>query len=88
VLQALDMAAVRPVLESRLGRELFPWSLRLAEGDRAAFEAGWPLANASPAKHTAYAVQWFSMAAALVLVFLLRSSNLWQLLRGPTSGEK
>lgn len=87
VIQALEMDKLEPLLEQRLGGDLFPWSLRLSEGDDAALEAGWPLVNASPAKHTGYAVQWFSMAAVLLLVFLLRSSNLWQLLRGKPTGE-
>jgi len=50
-------------------------------------EAGWPVVNVSPAKHRGYAVQWFTMAAALIVFFVFRSSNLWALLRGKTSGD-
>ena len=35
-----------------------------------------------PRKHQGYAVQWFAMAAVLLIFYLLRSSNLWQLLTG------
>lgn len=84
VLQALEMDKLVPVLESRLGQTLYPRTLRLAPEDPAALQAGWPPLNVSPAKHTGYAVQWFCMAAVLLLVFLLRSSNLWQLLRRRT----
>ncbi|MBN7797102.1 SURF1 family protein [Parahaliea mediterranea] len=84
VLQALEMDKLAPVLGRRLERELFPRSLRLSAVDPAALRAGWSPVNVSPAKHTGYAVQWFCMAAVLLLVFLLRSSNLWQLLRRRT----
>lgn len=87
VLQALEMDKLEPALEQRLQTDLFSRSLRVMPGDPVALEAGWPLVNVSPAKHTGYAVQWFSMAAALVVVFILRSSNLWPLLRGRSTGE-
>jgi surfeit locus 1 family protein len=87
VVQQLDMSLLSPLLEQRLDRELFPHSLRLAASDPAGLETGWPLLNISPAKHTAYAVQWFSMAAVLLLIFIARSTNIWQLLRGRDIGE-
>ena len=42
----------------------------------------WQVVNVSPQKHQGYAVQWFAMAAVLFIFYLLRSSNLWQLLTG------
>lgn len=84
VLQALEMDKLLPALERRLGQALYPRSLRVAPEDPTALRAGWPAVNVSPAKHTGYAVQWFCMAGVLLLVFLLRSSNLWQLLRRRT----
>lgn len=87
VLQALEMERLEQTLEQRLGLDLFPWSLRLAADDTTALAAGWETVNVSPAKHRAYAAQWFAMAGALLLVFLLRSSNLWQLLRSRDNPE-
>ena len=60
--------------------EFAPVEVRVAANDPMAFEAHWPIVNQSPEKHTGYAVQWFSMAAVLLLAFLLRSSNLGALI--------
>ena len=46
------------------------------------YESGRVDVNVTPARHYAYAVQWFLMAAALVLVFLLGGTNLRAWLRG------
>ena len=82
-LQAVDMALVA----SALGQEPFPFELRLAAGQPGAMSVNWQVINVSPEKHTGYAVQWFSMAAVLLLIFLLRSSNLWDWLRGAPHKE-
>lgn len=87
VLQALELDRLAPMLRERTGLQLLPYSLRLAQAQPAALEADWPVVNVSPAKHRGYAVQWFTMAAALVVFFVFRSSNLWALLRGKTSGD-
>jgi surfeit locus 1 family protein len=81
VLLALDMAAI----EGYLGEPLFPYTVRLEADSSAAMTIDWPLLNTSPQKHRAYAVQWFCMAAALLLLFLVRSSNIWELWRGAGS---
>jgi surfeit locus 1 family protein len=86
VIPALDMPALVAAGESRWGESLFPFSVRLEEGAPGALRAGWPVVNVSPAKHTGYAVQWFTMAAVLALFFLFRSSNLGTLLRRNTHG--
>jgi len=74
--------ALRRVLERELDAALFPLELRLAPDEPAGFRRDWPLLNSSPAKHRGYAVQWFTMAAALAVLFVLRSSNLVAVLRG------
>lgn len=61
---------------------LFPYPVRIDAGQPGALSVDWQFINVSPAKHRGYAVQWFSMAAALALIYLLRSTNLWQVLRG------
>ena len=48
-----------------------------------ALAVDWQVVNVSPEKHGAYAVQWFTMAAVLLMFYVLRSSNMWQLLRAP-----
>ena len=77
LVQALDV----PALAVMLDVELFPYTVRLEPESAAGFTIDWPLVNISPEKHRAYAVQWFSMAAVLLLIYLWRSTNLATLLR-------
>lgn len=50
--------------------------LLIDDFDPLALTTGWKLVNQTPAKHHGYAVQWFSMAAALVFAMLFASTNL------------
>ena len=77
LVQALDVPALGVMLEA----EVFPYTVRLGPESAAGFTIDWPLVNTSPEKHRAYAVQWFSMAAALLLIYLWRSTNLATLWR-------
>ncbi len=61
--------------QSILGEPLLPFTLRLAEHSIAALAVKRLIINVQPEKHTAYAVQWFAMALALVLLFVWRNSN-------------
>ena len=83
-LQAVDMALASEALS---GAPLFPYTLRINAGQPGALAVSWQVINVSPEKHTGYAVQWFSMAAVLLLLFVLRSSNIWQWLRGTQQKE-
>lgn len=55
--------------------KVFDHIVRLGDGSPAALQADWPTINVQPAKHRGYAVQWFGMAAALLLFYLLHGSN-------------
>ncbi|MEA3299151.1 MAG: SURF1 family protein [Pseudomonadota bacterium] len=77
VLQNLDIAGVATLLEV----ELSPWTLRLDASSPGALAVGWEVINVQPEKHTAYAVQWFALAAALVVLALFANSNLGALVR-------
>lgn len=76
LVQQAGSPALREALAAATDEPLFEHELRLLPGQPAGFRRDWPVVNVSPAKHRGYAVQWFTMAAALVLLFLLRSSNL------------
>lgn len=52
-------------LWQRLERAGFAYEVRLTPGP-AALDTRWPPVNMSPAKHTAYAWQWFALALALL----------------------
>jgi cytochrome oxidase assembly protein ShyY1 len=75
------------LLERRLGRELFPYRVRLEHSP--GFDTGWITTNLSPAQHQGYAVQWFSLSIALMVLGVLSNSNLvelWRARRG-VAGE-
>lgn len=81
VIQSFPVDRWRDAIEDASGAVLFPHEVRIAANSPHAFAADWPVINQSPAKHTGYAVQWFTMAAVLFVAFVFRSSNLWSLLR-------
>lgn len=64
--QVLDTAR----LAEALGESSYPYVIRLHAGTALALDAHWQDINVQPAKHTAYAVQWFAMAVALVLLYV------------------
>ena len=81
VVQQLTLPAWEEELQSRLHQPIFPLEIRVDEFESVAFDATWAIVNQTPAKHQGYAVQWFTMAAALGLAFIFRSTNLWRWLR-------
>src|SRR5690606_3331170 len=71
------ITAVEPEIMARqLGEELLPRVLRLDETSAAAFVTQWQTIAASPEKHMGYAVQWFALALALVIWFIVANTNL------------
>ena len=69
-------------LEALSGRAVFPFEVRIQPDSPSALLAEWAVVNQSPSKHIGYAVQWFAMAAVLVIIGLLRLTNLRSLLSG------
>lgn len=63
-------------LERYLGDKVYPYSLRLEKSSSSALKTDWIIVNVQPEKHTAYAVQWFAMALALVILTLFANSNI------------
>jgi len=88
VIQALEMGKLRPVIEEAVSAgTMFPHLVRLDSGQAGALQVDWQVINVSPQKHRGYAVQWFCMAAALGILFVLRSSNVWQYLTGKARNQ-
>ena len=52
-----------------LGIELYPHVIRLEEGEPGALPRYWPVTVMQPARHRAYAVQWFAMALAVTIAW-------------------
>nr|WP_189662575.1 MULTISPECIES: SURF1 family protein [Pseudomonas] len=65
LLTAIDAAQ----LWQQLGREGYAHELRLEPGP-ASYRLAWPVVALGPEKHLGYAVQWFALATALVLLYL------------------
>ena len=68
VIQGVDYSR----LAERLSElSLVPATVRLGEDQPHGYTRAWPGPPMSAEKHTAYAVQWFAMAGAVVILFLL-----------------
>lgn len=85
--QAVEMDLFIPVVQEEHAASVFPYPIRLDANAPGALDIAWQFINVSPAKHTGYAVQWFSMAGVLALIYLLQASNLWQWIRGKQKDE-
>mgnify|MGYP000217777496 CR=1 FL=1 len=57
------------------------WSIRLSADSDTALVTDWQLINSPPERHRAYAAQWFAMATALVILWLVAATRAPQLLR-------
>ena len=68
VLQAIDINLMFEELD--IAAPGYPRTLRIQEGMPGAYGRYWQAVNMGPEKHRGYAVQWFTMAAVLVLMFL------------------
>lgn len=66
-IQRVDFAE----LGARFGTEYLPALVYLDAGEPGGYDRAWALPAPDDGKHTAYAVQWFSMAGAIVIIFLL-----------------
>ncbi len=53
-----------------LNKDIETLMLRIEEESAGAFTTQWPVINTQPEKHHGYAVQWFSMGLALLLLYL------------------
>lgn len=70
VIQTVDLAQLNEFMHIT---QSIPYELRLQAGSPAALATYWSTVNVDPAKHRGYAVQWFAMACALIIFYLLRS---------------
>jgi len=66
VVQWLDIQE----LENETGYKLYPYILQLDENEPHGFVRDWKIVSSEPEQSTSYAVQWFTLALALVLIFI------------------
>ncbi len=79
-IQAVEMDKIQPPVMATTAGAVFPYPVRIDADGPGALLVDWKVVNMSPHKHQGYAVQWFVMAAVLFIFYVLRCSNLWQLL--------
>ncbi|MFA5677046.1 MAG: SURF1 family protein [Pseudomonas sp.] len=59
-----------PTLSEQAGVTLTPWTARLQPGSPGALRLEWPALTMPASKHLGYAVQWFALAVALLILFI------------------
>jgi cytochrome oxidase assembly protein ShyY1 len=74
------MDKIQPPVMATTAGAVFPYPVRIDADGPGALLVDWKVVNMSQHKHQGYAVQWFVMAAVLFIFYVLRCSNLWQLL--------
>jgi cytochrome oxidase assembly protein ShyY1 len=62
--------------------------VRIDEGNLGVEQRYWPVVNMAPSKHRAYAVQWFAMAAAVLIIVLLTNTNFTAWLKQPRAQQR
>jgi surfeit locus 1 family protein len=62
-------------LEAVVGRNLLPLIVRLDPGEPDGYLREWPVIPFSADRHIGYAVQWFALAAALLLIYLVVNTH-------------
>ncbi len=82
------MSKLEPVLAPLQGGKLFPFPIRIDAGEPGALAVNWQVVNMSPQMHQGYAVQWFAMAAVLLVFYVLRNTTVWQRITGSDRAGK
>lgn len=76
-------------LQKQFGAPIYPFIVRLDPAMPGAYRAEWQIfANGfGPERHIAYAVTWFALACALVIIWFVSNSNIAQLLKRNSHGQ-
>lgn len=73
ILQVADVAVMAEAIGA--GSKVFPHIVRLDEGQPGALPRNWQPVSTRPEKHRAYAVQWFTMATVLLMMYVWVSTK-------------
>ena len=71
IVQWLD----KELMEKQLGYKLQPFVILLDADSEAGFVRDWYIKKISPEKNISYAVQWFALALALVIIFIVVNTH-------------
>ena len=69
LIQALDMKKLSS-LYAELGLTIEPWVLRQDPTEDSLYVQQWKYVNMPPERHISYAVTWFGLAIALVIIYI------------------
>lgn len=75
LIQTLDVAELARLSGIDASAAVFAYSVRLAEATPGVLQRNWSVISTTPERHRGYAVQWFAMATALVLLYLYYSTR-------------
>jgi cytochrome oxidase assembly protein ShyY1 len=75
VVETLDVMQMAALAGHAGAAKVFPHTVRIAQGVSGALVRYWPVVSMTPERHYGYAVQWFAMATALVLLYLFYSTK-------------
>lgn len=67
LIQQIDFAEIA----KHLGRDVLPFTVRLADDGGADFIRDWQVVVMAPERHLGYAIQWFGLGIAALTIFLL-----------------
>ncbi|MEN8133149.1 MAG: SURF1 family protein [Pseudomonadota bacterium] len=62
-------------ISQRLGYPIAPLTIRLDPASPLGYHREWPPVPITPDTHTAYAIQWFTLAGVLIIIYLALSLN-------------
>lgn len=66
IVERIDAEMLKHILQ----KKVHPFIIRLDKKEPEGFVREWAIVSMPPQRHTAYAVQWFAMALAILIVFL------------------
>ena len=73
LMQTVDVEMMRTLAAYPAQTQVFPYTVRAGEEIFAQASAYWPVVNVDPQRHRGYAIQWFAMAAALLVLYFYYS---------------
>jgi surfeit locus 1 family protein len=67
IIEILDEKLLKQILQ----KNVYPFIIRLGKNEDNGFIREWPIVAMLPERHFAYALQWFAMAGAILILFIV-----------------
>lgn len=82
-LHHFDINTISPLFD----RPLFPFVVRLDDNNPGVLERHWQVTRLKPMNSISYAIQWFGMALILVIISLIKSTNILGIIAANKSSQ-